>query len=119
MEIHQWTDEVYVSCIFPHTLSDMCYVQLVSDIMNGFHEAEYLEGEEEASHRFTGLVPGTYTVLVYGLGKEEVSCLLPRDPDYITVVNVITTKHASVTSAPVITPELSTCIHIICLYIQL
>ena len=109
MEVHQWTDEVDVSCIFHHTLSDKCFVQLVSDIMDGFHEAANLEGEEKASYRFTDLVPGTYIVLVYGLGIEDVSCSLSRDPDYITVVNVITTSYTSesVTSAPVITSELS------------
>ena len=103
--VHQWTNQVIVSCTFQHTLSDKCYVQVVSDIMNGFHEGEYLEGEEDASHSFTGLVPGTYSILVYGVGREEVSCSLHRDPDYITVVNVNTTEHAAVTTVPVITPE--------------
>ena len=105
VNVHQWNDGVDVSCIFRHTLSDKCYVQLVSGVMGGFHKGEYLEGEEEASHSFTGLVSGTYTVLVFGLEREETSCSPPDDPDYITVVSVSALQQTSVTSVPVITHE--------------
>ena len=67
MNVQQFSGGIHVRCIFQHTLSEKCYVQLVSDIMNGFNDREYLEGENKASHMFTDLVSGTYTVLVYGL----------------------------------------------------
>ena len=103
--VHQWNDGIHVLCVFQHTLSDKCYVQLVSTIMGGFHEGEYLEGEEEASYSFTNLASGTYTVLVYGL-KREVSCLPPHDPDYITVVSVNTSQQQTpVTSFPTSTHD--------------
>ena len=105
VNVHQWNDGVDVSCIFQHTLSDKCYVQLVSCVMGGFHEGEYLEGEEEASHSFTDLVSGTYTVLVYGLEREKISCSPPDDPDYITVVSMSALQQTSLTSVPVITQE--------------
>ena len=43
-------------CIFQHTLSQICYVQLVDSASGGFHEGAYLHGEGKASHIFTGLV---------------------------------------------------------------
>ena len=61
---------------------------IVTDALSGFHEGEYLEGEERASHSFTGVLPGTYTVLIYGLDREEVSFSPPDGPDYVTVVSV-------------------------------
>ena len=103
--VYQLRDEITVLCVFRHTLSNMCYVQLVSDVMSGFHEGQHLEGEGGASHSFTDLMSGTYTVLVYGLGREETSCSPPHDPDYVTVVSVTASQHASVTSVPVITHE--------------
>ena len=56
-----------IRCTFQYTLSEKCYVQLVSDVMDGYHEGVYLEGETEASHNFTGLLSGTYVILVHGL----------------------------------------------------
>ena len=63
-------------------------MQIVTDAVSGFHEGEYLEGEERASHSFTGLCPGTYTVLVYGMDREEVSISPLDGPDYVSVVRV-------------------------------
>ena len=102
MNIHQANDGVDVLCSFQHTLAKSCYVQLVSGT---FHEGQHLEGEGGASHSFTDLMSGTYTVLVYGLGREETSCSPPHDPDYVTVVSVTASQHASVTSVPVMTHE--------------
>ena len=103
--VYQLRDEITVLCVFQHTLSNMCYVQLVSDVMSGFNKGQHLEGGGGASHSFTGLMSGTYTVLVYGLGREETSCSPPHDPDYVTVVSVTGSQHASVTSVPVVTHE--------------
>ena len=89
MNVQHWNDGLNVTCIFSNTLSEKCYVQVVTDAVSGFHEGEYLEGEERASHSFTGLWPGTYTVLVYGMDREEVFILHPSDgPDYVSLVNV-------------------------------
>ena len=99
--VHQWNDGIHVLCVFQHTLSDKCYVQLVSTIVGGFHEGEYLEGEEEASYRFTDLASGTYAVLVYGLEREEMFCSLPHDPNYITVISLSNSQQLTpVTSFP-------------------
>ena len=106
VNVNQANDGVDVLCSFQYALAKSCYVQLVSDT---FHEGQYLEGEGEAiaSHSFTGLNSGTYTVLVYGLSREETSCSPPHDPDYVTVVSVtaIASQHTSVASVPVITHE--------------
>ena len=102
VNVNQANDGVDILCSFQHTLAKSCYVQLVSDM---FHEGQYLEGEGEASHSFTGLNSGTYTVLVYGLGREETSCSPPHDPDYVTVVSVTANQHISVASVPMITHE--------------
>ena len=91
----------------------MCYIQLVSDVMSGFHAGQYLEGEGEASHRFTGLMSGTYTVLVYAVRRGETSCSPPHDPDYVTVASVTAGQHTPVTSihVPVITHTPGVYIH--------
>ena len=107
--VHQWNDEVTVLCVFQHTLSKMCYVQLVSDVMRGFYKRVYIEGEEEASHTFTGLMSGTYTVLVYGLERGEATCS-PPEPDYVTVVYVNTTLHTSETLT--LTPGITSMSHV-------
>ena len=86
--VQHWNDGLNVTCIFSTTLSEKCYVQIVTDAVSGFHEGEYLEGEDRASHSFTGLWPGTYTVLVYGMDREEVFISLPDGPDYVSVVSV-------------------------------
>ena len=93
VEVEELEGEVVVRCVFTHTLSERCYVQLVSSkVEGGFHEGRCVEGEGEGVHRFLGLLPATYTVLVYGLvaaEREENSCSpAARDPDYITVVAV-------------------------------
>ncbi|CAI8016799.1 hypothetical protein GBAR_LOCUS10291, partial [Geodia barretti] len=65
-----------------------CYVQLVSsEVEGGFQEGGCVEGEGEGVHGFPGLLPVTYTVLVYGLaagGGVDSS----GEPDYITVATV-------------------------------
>ena len=63
-------------------------MQIVTDAVSGFHEGEYLEGEDRASHSFTGLWPGTYTVLVYGMDREEVFISPLDGPDYVSLVSV-------------------------------
>ena len=92
MEVEELEGEVVVRCVFRHTLSQRCYVQLVSsEVEGGFQEGGCVEGEGEGVHRFPGLLPATYTVLVYGLvaGGGEDSCSpAPGDPDYITVATV-------------------------------
>ena len=120
VNVHLGEDGVDVLCSFQHTLAESCYVQLVSDM---FHDGEYLEGsrEGEASHSFTGLMSGTYTVLVYGVGRKETSCLpLFHDPDYVTVVNVTVSQHSPVTSihVPVITHEPGTYMLYDCMYVH-
>ena len=51
-----------------------------------------MEGEGEGVHGFSGLLPASYTVLVYGLAaaeREEDSCSpTAEDPDYISLATV-------------------------------
>lgn len=98
--VDQWNDRIDVLCMFQHTLSDKCYIQLV---MDWFHKGDYVEGAVEANYSFTGLESGTYTVLVYGLESGVEHCLPPGDPDYITVVSVSATNLQ--TPVPTITKE--------------
>ena len=67
-------------------------MQLVSsEVEGGFQEGGCVEGEGEGVHGFPGLLPVTYTVLVYGLaaGGGVDSCSpAPGEPDYITVATV-------------------------------
>ena len=105
VDIQQLNGGVAVRCIFQHTLSQICYVQLVGSASGGFHEGICLQGERQASHMFTGLVSSTYTVLVYGLRRDEASCSLYGDPDYITIVDVA--QPTSVTPHPSITHRTS------------
>ena len=91
---------IIVKCIFQHTLSVKCYIQLVSDVLGGYHEGVCLEGEGEASHIFNDLVSGTYTLLVYGLDTQHPYCLPSGYHDYITVIN--NTDITTVTSDPTI-----------------
>ena len=93
MEVVGREGEVVVRCVFRHTLSQKCYVQLVSsEVDGGFLEGGCVEGEGEGGHRFPGLLPATYTVLVYGVGGggggEESCSPAPGDPDYMSVVTV-------------------------------
>ena len=92
VEVGELEGEVVVRCVFRHTLSQRCYVQLVSsEVEGGFQEGGCVEGEGEGVHRFPGLLPATYTVLVYGLavGGGEGSCSPTLgDPDFITVATV-------------------------------
>ncbi|CAI8051925.1 hypothetical protein GBAR_LOCUS28408 [Geodia barretti] len=72
VEVGELEGEVVVRCVFRHTLSQRCYVQLVSsEVEGGFQEGGCVEGEGEGVHRFPGLLPATYTVLVYGLVAGE------------------------------------------------
>ena len=94
--------EVVVRCVFRHTLSERCYVQLVSsEVKGGFHQGGCVEGE--GVHRFSGLLPASYTVLVYGLAaaeREEDSCSpTAGHPDYISVATVYGPHPSSPTSA--------------------
>jgi hypothetical protein len=104
VEVEELEGEVVVRCVFRHTLSQRCYVQLVSsEVEGGFQEGGCVEGEGEGVHRFPGLLPTTYTVLVYGLaaGGGEDSCSpAPGDPDYITVATVYGPNPSSVNNQP-------------------
>ena len=79
-------------------------MQLVSsEVEGGFQEGGCVEGEGEGVHRFPGLLPATYTVLVYSLvaGGGEDSCSpAPGDPDYITVATVHGPHPSSVNNQP-------------------
>ena len=119
VEVEEMEREVVVRCVFRHTLSERCYVQLVSsEVERGFHQGGCVEGEGEGVHRFSGLLPASYTVLVYGLAaaeKEEDSCSpTAGDPDYISVATVIGLQSTSVvktTSMLSYNPELKFIIH--------
>ena len=74
---------VVVRCGFQDTLSEKCFVQLVSGAHGGYYEEKCLEGGRDASYTFTGLVSATYTVLVYGLDSQESSCLPSSHHNYI------------------------------------
>ena len=102
-------------------------MQLVSsEVEGGFQEGGCVEGEGEGVHRFSGLLPATYTVLVYGLvaGGGEDSCSpAPGDPDYITVATVHGPHPSSVNNQPSPTNSMSilsiykmygisTCVHL-------
>ena len=86
-------------------------MQLVSsEGKGGFQEGGCVEGEGEGVHRFSGLLPVTYTVLVYGLaaGGGEDSCSpAPGDPDYITVATVHGPHPSSVNNQPSPTNSMS------------
>ena len=90
VEVWEEGGEVVVRCVFRHTLSERCYVQLVSGERGGFYQGGCVEDENEGSHRFTGLhSPTTYTVLVYGLPRVAETCSPSGgDPDYITVITL-------------------------------
>ena len=104
VDVDMVTGGVVVRCGFQDTLSVKCFVQLVSGVHGGHYEGECLEGGREASHVFTGLMPSTYTVLVYGLDSQEPSCLPSARHDYITVITV---NNTSTVSTPV-TPKPNT-----------
>ena len=90
VEVWEEGGEVVVRCVFRHTLSERCHVQLVSGEGGGFYQGGCVEDENEGSHRFTGLYsPTTYTVLVYGLPRAAETCSPSGgDPDYITVITL-------------------------------
>ena len=104
VEVEEMEREVVVRCVFRHTLSERCYVQLVSsEVEGGFHQGGCAEGEGEGVHRFSGLLPASYAVLVYGLAaaeREEDSCSpTAGHPDYISVATVSGPHPSSPTSA--------------------
>ncbi|CAI8021838.1 hypothetical protein GBAR_LOCUS12880 [Geodia barretti] len=109
VEVGELEGEVVVRCVFRHTLSQRCYVQLVSsEVEGGFQQGGCVEGEGEGVHRFSGLLPVTYTVLVYGLavGGGEGSCSPALgDPDFITVATVHGPVTTPVTSQRPFTDE--------------
>ena len=90
VEVEVLKEEVVVRCVFRHTLSERCYIQLVSSELNEkFHKGECVVGKEQASYSFPDLLPATYTVLVYGLAAGEEPCSPNAGgPDYITLVTV-------------------------------
>ncbi|CAI8007693.1 hypothetical protein GBAR_LOCUS5341 [Geodia barretti] len=104
VEVVELEGEVVVRCVFRDTLSQRCYVQLVSsEVEGGFQEGGCVEGAGEGVHRFPGLLPATYTVLVYGLvagGLEDSCSPAPGDPDYITVATVHDPHPSSVNNQP-------------------
>ena len=93
VDVQYHDGEVMVTCMFKHTLSQKCYVLLVS---GGFYQAVCVEG----SYSFTGLSAATYSVLVYGMTGEESCPSISRDPDYITAVSL----SGSSSATPVIYP---------------
>ena len=104
VEVIEREGEVVVRCEFRDTLSQRCYVQLVSsEVEGGFLQGGCVEGE--GALRFPGLQPATYTVLVYGVaGGEEESCSpAPGDPDYISVATVYGPRPSSVPTQPSVT----------------
>ena len=110
VEVEEMEREVVVRCVFRHTLSERCYVQLVSsEVEGGFQQGGCVEGEGEGVHRFSGLLPASYTVLVYGLAaaeREEDSCSpTAGDPDYISVATVYGPHPSSPTSQPSVTGQ--------------
>ena len=111
VEVGEVGREVVVRCVFRHTLSERCHVQLVSEVGGGFHQGGCVEEEEEGegSLRFPSLLPATYTVLVHGLAGEEVYCSPGGGaPDYITVATVggpHPTSTTSLTSLPSVTDQ--------------
>ena len=104
VEVIEREGEVVVRCEFRDTLSQRCYVQLVSsEVEGGCVEGE---GEGEGALRFPGLLPATYTVLVYGVaggGGEESCSPAPGDPDYISVATVYGPRPSSVPTQPSVT----------------
>ena len=112
--VQEMEGEVVVRCVFRHTLSERCYVQLVSSEMEeGFNQGGCVEGEGEGEgvHRFSGLLPASYTVLVYGLAaaeREEDSCSpTAGGPDYISVATVSGPHSSSSTSQPSLTDTMT------------
>ena len=104
MEVNGLEDGgVVVRCVFRHTLSQRCYVQLVS---GGLYQAVCVEGEGEGSHRFTDLSATTYSVLVYGVTGDEPCPAISRDPDYITAISLsLPSSTTPVTSPPTVTND--------------
>ena len=111
VEVEKIEGEVVVRCVFRHTLSESCYVQLVSsEVEGGFYQGGCVEGEGEGEgvHRFSGLLPASYTVLIYGLveGEKEDDCApAPGNPDYISVVTVSGPHPSSPISPPSATDD--------------
>ena len=104
MEVIEREGEVVVRCEFRDTLSQRCYVQLVSsEVEGGFLQGGCVEGE--GALRFPGLLPATYTVLVYGVagGGEESCSPAPGDPDYISVATVYGPRPSTVPTQPSVT----------------
>ena len=110
VELEEMVRGVVVRCVFRHTLSERCYVQLVSsEVEGGFYQGGCVEGEGEGVHRFSDLFPASYTVLVYGLAAaetEEDSCSpTARNPDYISVATVSGPHPSSPTPQPSVTGQ--------------
>ena len=104
MEVIVREGEVVVRCEFRDTLSQRCYVQLVSsEVEGGFLQGGCVEGE--GALRFPGLLPATYTVLVYGVagGGEESCSPAPGVPDYISVATVYGPRPSTVPTQPSVT----------------
>lgn len=100
VDVELVTGAVIVQCIFDNIPIKKCYIQLVSDVLGGYHEGGCLEVEGVASHSFTDLVPGMYTLLVYGLDRKDELCLPSGHQDYITVFSITTSQTIPVTSDP-------------------
>ena len=109
VEVIEREGEVVVRCEFRDTLSQRCYVQLVSsEVEGGFLQGGCVEGEGEGEGalRFPGLLPATYTVLVYGVaggGGEESCSPAPGVPDYISVATVYGPHPSTVPTQPSVT----------------
>lgn len=104
VEVKVLKEEVVVRCVFRHTLSERCYIQLVSsELKEKFHKGECVVGKEQASHSFPDLLLAIYTVLVYGLAAGEELCS-PGGPDYITLVTVHHPHPTPITLHPIFNP---------------
>ena len=106
VEVIEREGEVVVRCEFRDTLSQRCYVQLASsEVEGGFLQGGCVEGD--GALRFPGLLPATYTVLVYGVpgggGGEESCSPAPGDPDYISVATVYGPRPSTVPTQPSVT----------------
>ncbi|CAI8019347.1 hypothetical protein GBAR_LOCUS11635 [Geodia barretti] len=110
VEVEEFEGGVLVRCVFRHTLSERCYVQLVSsEVEGGFQVGWCVEGEGEGVHRFSSLLPATYTVLVYGMvaeGGVDTCSPVAGEPDYITVTTVGRPHPSPVATQPSLTRSL-------------
>ena len=92
---------VNIRCVFKQAQSAKCYVQLISDVLGGYHEGKCLE---EEGHNFVNLVAGIYTLLVYTQeDRQYLVCSPTFKYDYITVFTVTKSQITQITPTATIT----------------